>query len=96
MVLVLPLAVVEPVQQLVLALPLAAVKPNTTTGPCTATLQPRIQLPPVFALPLAAVEPGTQQVLALPLAAMEPTTSGPCTATCSRGTRYTYYRSLHC
>src|SRR6185437_15324295 len=84
---------------------------NTTTGPCTATysceakynnrslhchLQSRIQLPLVLALPLAAVEPGTQQVLALPLAAVEPTTSGPCTATCSRGARYTYYRSLHC
>ena len=65
---------------MVLALPLAAVEPNTTTGPCTATcsrgakynnwslhchLQPWSQiLPLVLALPLAAVEPGTKQVLA--------------------------------
>ena len=39
----------------------------------------------VLALPLAAVEPIQQLVLALPLAAVKPnTTTGPCTATCSR------------
>ena len=96
MVLVLPLAVVEPVQQLVLALPLAAVKPNTTTGPCTTTcshgsnylwslhchLQPWSQ---VHNRSLHChLQPWSQLplVLALPLAAVEPGihTTGSCIA----------------
>ena len=46
---------------LVLVLPLAAVEPGTKNRSLYCLLQPRSQLPLVFALPLAAVEPGTLQ-----------------------------------